>query len=88
MHPFFTTPLHKSNIHWVPVSPVACIISATSPDNLGLYDHRKKITIRLPTSTQVSTKYTVYFLRYKNLKTESRVAGVKYYSHRNRLSNN
>jgi len=26
----FTIPLHKSSIHWVPISPVACIISATS----------------------------------------------------------
>ena len=26
-------PLHKSNIHWVPISPVACIICVTSPDN-------------------------------------------------------
>ena len=33
MHPSFTIPLHKSNIHCVPISPVACIISATSPDN-------------------------------------------------------
>ena len=33
MLPSFTIPLHKSNIHWVPVSPVACISSVTSPDN-------------------------------------------------------
>jgi len=26
-----------SNIHWMPISPVACIISATSPDNPGAY---------------------------------------------------
>jgi len=24
-----------SNIHWIPISPVACIISANSPDNPG-----------------------------------------------------
>ena len=35
MLPSFTIPLHKSNIHWVPISPVACIISVTSPDNPG-----------------------------------------------------
>ena len=35
MHHSFTTPLHKSNNCWVPVSPVAYIISATSPDNPG-----------------------------------------------------
>ena len=35
MLPSFTIPLHKSNIHWVQISPVACIISATSPDNFG-----------------------------------------------------
>ena len=32
-----TIPLHKSNIHWVPISPVACIISVTSPDNPAVY---------------------------------------------------
>jgi len=35
MQPSFTITLHKSNIHWVPISPVACIISATSPDKSG-----------------------------------------------------
>ena len=33
MLPSFTIPLDNSNIHWVPISPVACIISVTSPDN-------------------------------------------------------
>ena len=27
--------LHKSDIHWVPIFPVACIISTTSPDKPG-----------------------------------------------------
>jgi len=36
MQPSFTILLHKCDIHWVPISPVACIISATNPDNLGL----------------------------------------------------
>jgi len=36
MQPTFSIPLHISNIHWVPISPVACIISATSPDKPGL----------------------------------------------------
>jgi len=35
MLPSFTIPVHKPNINWVPVSPVACIISATRPDNPG-----------------------------------------------------
>ena len=35
MLPSFTILLPKSNIHWIPISPVACIISATIPDNPG-----------------------------------------------------
>ena len=35
MHPSFIILSHKSSIHWVPTSPVACVISATSPDNPG-----------------------------------------------------
>jgi len=31
----FTIPVHKSKIHWIPIFPVACIISATNPDNPG-----------------------------------------------------
>jgi len=35
MQPTFTIPLHKSNIHCVPVSPVAYMISAITPDKPG-----------------------------------------------------
>jgi len=35
MLPSFTIPLNNSNNHWVPVSPVAYIISATNPVNPG-----------------------------------------------------
>ena len=27
---------NRNNIHWIPISPVACIIYATSPDNPGV----------------------------------------------------
>jgi len=35
MQPSLTIPLHRSSIHWVPISPVVCIISATSPYKPG-----------------------------------------------------
>ena len=37
MLPSFTIPLHKSNIHWVPISPVALSFLLPAPTILGLY---------------------------------------------------